>query len=101
MVGSLFIIIQTFILGYLDFVKDEDRFLLLSYLAQVFGGFGAGANSTASMAILSSYDAQEREKFIGWVEAATGIGLLFGPLLGAALFSLGGYIAPFVTFGKF
>ena len=53
------------------------------------------------MAILSSYDASEREKYIGWVEAATGIGLLFGPLLGAALFSFGGYLAPFITFGKF
>ena len=53
------------------------------------------------MAILSSYDASEREKYIGWVEAATGIGLLFGARLGATLFSFGGYLAPCITFGKF
>jgi len=56
MVGSLFIIIQTFLLGYLEYVKDEDTFLFISYIAQIFGGFGAGANSTASMAILSSFE---------------------------------------------
>ena len=100
MVGSLFIIIQTFLLGYLEYVKDEDTFLFISYIAQIFGGFGAGANSTASMAILSSFEQSEREQYIGWVEAATGIGLLFGPLLGAALFTIGGYITPFITFGK-
>ena len=53
------------------------------------------------MAILSSYDHTEREKYIGWVEAATGIGLLLGPLLGAVLFSIGGYVAPFAAFGKY
>ena len=28
-------------------------------------------------------------------EAATGLGFLFGPLIGAGLYSLGGYILPF------
>ena len=53
------------------------------------------------MAILSSFEGQEREMYIGWIEAANGIGLLFGPLIGAFLFSMGGYQAPFFTFGKF
>ena len=53
------------------------------------------------MAILSSFEFSEREKYIGWVEAATGVGLLFGPLLGGMLFTIGGYITPFITFGKY
>ena len=64
----------------------------------MLGGFGAGANSTASMAILSSFDANEREQNIGYIEAANGVGLLFGPLLGALLYTIGGYIMPFATF---
>lgn len=28
-------------------------------------------------------------------EAATGLGFLFGPLIGAGLYSIGGYILPF------
>lgn len=32
---------------------------------------------------------------MGLFEAATGLGFLFGPLIGAGLYSLGGYILPF------
>ena len=64
----------------------------------MLGGFGAGANSTASMAILSSFDVSEREENIGYIEAANGIGMLFGPLLGALLYTIGGYFMPFATF---
>ena len=32
---------------------------------------------------------------MGMFEAATGLGFLIGPLIGAGLYSLGGYILPF------
>ena len=73
---------------------------MISLIAQVLGGIGAGANSTASMAIMSSFAPHEREKYIGWVEGAAGVGLLTGPLFGAALFNIGGFVMPFLTFGK-
>lgn len=98
MMGSFLIICQTSLLGYLHFEDDQTRFLLFSFLAQMLGGFGAGANSTASMAILSSFDVSEREENIGYIEAANGIGMLFGPLLGALLYTIGGYFMPFATF---
>jgi MFS family permease len=50
------------------------------------------------MAILSSFGAEEREKYIGWIEAAFGLGMLFGPLLGAVMYNYGGYQCPFITF---
>lgn len=50
------------------------------------------------MAILSSFGAEEREKYIGWIEAAFGLGMLFGPLLGAVMYNFGGYSCPFITF---
>jgi len=34
------------------------------------------------------------------VEASFGIGMLFGPILGAFLYSLGGYMVPFITFAS-
>lgn len=67
-------------------------------MAQILGGIGAGANSTASMAVLSSFKIGEREQYIGWIESATGIGLLFGPLLGALLYNIGDYYLPFLFF---
>ena len=64
------------------------------------GGVGSGANSTASMAIIASFPGSERDQYIGYIEAAGGLGMLLGPVLGACLFEYGGYYLPFVSFGK-
>lgn len=101
MIGSFLLILQISMMGLIDYIEDGDWFLILSFIAQGLGGIGGGANLTSSMAILSSFEGQEREIYIGWIEAANGIGLLFGPLIGAFLFSMGGYKTPFFTFGKF
>jgi MFS family permease len=50
------------------------------------------------MAILAAFESEEREMYIGYIEAANGIGLLFGPLFGAVLYGIGGYTFPFFTF---
>jgi MFS family permease len=52
------------------------------------------------MAILSSYDKDEREQYIGIVELFFGLGLLFGPIFGALFYNLGGYMMPFIAFGS-
>ena len=95
------VILQTSILASLYKVKNKNTFVFYSILAQVLGGIGAGANTTASMAILSSFPTDEREKYIGYIEASVGLGFLMGPLLGAMLYSFGGFMLPFAVFGKF
>lgn len=49
------------------------------------------------MAIITTMFADEKELYIGILEAGVGIGLLVGPLLGAFLYSIGGFILPFWT----
>ena len=90
-------------MGLIDYIPKENTnwFLACSFFAQGIGGFGAGADMTACMAILAGFDGKEREMYIGWIEASNGLGLLFGPLIGAACFSFGGYKAPFLFFCKF
>lgn len=95
--GLLFIVVQLTILGSLEFVDNLNIFLALSFLAQTLGGIGAGLNSTCAMAIITSFFPNDKELYIGILEAAVGIGLLVGPLLGAFLYSVGGYIFPFWT----
>jgi len=56
MCGSFIIIAYITILGYLDFVDNLDEFIVLSFVARILGGIGSGANSTACMAILISFD---------------------------------------------
>lgn len=102
MLGSLIlIIIQNLMLASLAMVKNPQIFLFVSFVAQIFGGFGAGALSTSTMALLGTFANDEREKFIGWIEGANGLGLLFGPVLGAFLYNLGGYAMPFLMMASF
>ena len=73
----------------------------MSFLARILGGIGSGANSTACMAILISFDSEDRERYIGLIESSLGLGLLLGPFIGSCFFYLGGYKAPFLAFGKY
>ena len=50
--------------------------------------------STCNLAILSSYK-EERQLYFAYLEVLNGIGNLFGPIIGAILYSFGGYTAPF------
>jgi MFS family permease len=96
LLASILIIVQNFSLGYLELVKDPDTFLYLSFAAQTLGGIGAGAISTSTMSILSSFKKDEREKYIGLMEAVVGLGFLAGPIMGSFLYTLGGFSTPFL-----
>ncbi len=100
MCGSFIIITYIAILGYLDIVDSTNQFIVLSFLARILGGIGSGANSTACMAILISFESEDREKYIGLIEASLGLGMLLGPFFGSGFFYFGGYKAPFLAFGK-
>jgi MFS family permease len=41
----------------------------------------------------------KRDMMIGYIEAATGIGLIMGPVIGSSLYQFGGYSFTFYTFG--
>jgi MFS family permease len=47
------------------------------------------------MAIIAALYKKDRERMIGMMESASGIGLLLGPFFGAILYSIGGYMLPF------
>ena len=64
----------------------------------MLGGVGAGGNATVTLATLSQFDNHEREKYIGWLEGAFGLGFILGPLLGAILYNVGGYKTAYFTF---
>ena len=101
MIGMILIFIQQVGLYMLTDFKSPSLFLACSFTAQMIGGFGSGINAVASMAmVVSSSKASEREQNIGFVEMATGIGFLIGPIWGSFMFQVGGYSAPFGSTGK-
>jgi MFS family permease len=85
----------------LDFVDDKMLFVVFSFIWKFLCGVGAGINSTSSFAIISTHFKQDREKYIGYMENASGLGLLLGPTVGSVLYKIGGYITPFLAMGKF
>lgn len=88
-------------LGLLDFVTDKLWFVLLSFIWKFLCGVGSGINSTSAFAIISTYfEKEERDRFIGYMENAAGLGLLLGPTVGSLLYKLGGYMQPFFSMGK-
>lgn len=86
-------------LGSVTWINDKSTFVLFSLLWKVLCGIGSGMNATASFAIIAAHYKREREKTIGMMESASGIGLLMGPVFGAILYSLGGYLLPFAVTG--
>lgn len=97
--GMLFIVVQLFGLGSLKYIASAEWFIALSILAQCFGGVGAGMNTTCAIAIITNHYPRERELNLGILESGTGLGLLLGPVVGAILYAVGGYVAPFWTVG--
>ena len=63
---------------------------------QIIGGLGSGLCASASLAIVTSIDYDNREYNLGIVEAGTGLGLLLGPFFGSVAYAHGGYTAPFL-----
>jgi MFS transporter, DHA1 family, multidrug resistance protein len=81
-------------LGLLQF-SDFAFAVSFSVLSRTLAGVGAGCSMTAAPAILLSENPDSAEKVIGYFEAASGIGFLAGPVIGA-VFNFSGI---FFSFG--
>lgn len=49
--------------------------------------------------ICANFFPNNKDAMIGYIEAVTGVGLCLGPLIGSALFSIGGYKFIMISFG--
>ncbi|HUY78194.1 MAG TPA: MFS transporter [Ktedonobacterales bacterium] len=69
----------------------------LLFVARAFQGVAAAAAWTAGLAILAQlYPGPQRAATFARVGVAVGVGTLLGPPLGGALYTLGGFQAPFL-----
>jgi MFS family permease len=53
---------------------------------------------TACYAIITFVYSDNREQYLGYAEAVTGIGLMLGPVVGGPLYDLTGYFWSFACF---
>jgi MFS family permease len=95
--GLLLAGIAIFSFGLLDFIEDYWTFVILSSVTRLIQGIGAVAFGSSAYAIMAMLFPNDLDLKIGLVETAAGMGLMFGPLIGAGLHHLGGYILPFTV----
>lgn len=61
-------------------------------------GVGNALVQTACYAIITHVFSDNREKYLGYAEAVTGIGLMLGPVIGGPLYTQFGYFESFAIF---
>lgn len=49
--------------------------------------------------ISTNFFPNDKDAMIGYIEAVTGVGLIIGPLIGSALYAIGGYRFAFCVYG--
>lgn len=77
--------------GLIDYIDDGTTYGVLAGLCRAFEGAGNACLITASYALVASNFPGKEEAVIGILQTFTGIGMMSGPLLGSALYALGGF----------
>ncbi|CAI9728816.1 MFS-type transporter SLC18B1-like isoform X1 [Octopus vulgaris] len=94
----------TILFGFLQFLpidpNNNFHFLILCFVLRVFMAIGCTAYNCSSFTIMSLEFPDDISTAFGITETFVGIGLAVGPALGGALYSVGGFILPFVVVGS-
>ena len=78
---------------------DMTQLIILSVISRISGGIGIACLFTAAMTIFISDYPGNIQIMIGRMEAAAGVGLIFGPIIGTALYLINLLIAMNVVGG--
>ncbi|CAD8190068.1 unnamed protein product [Paramecium octaurelia] len=84
--------------GFLYYFESYWIVLIGSFVARLIGGIGASMFMTPFYAFIPQLFPKQIEEKIAIAEVSTSIGFLAGPILGSALYQLGGFILPFFFF---
>jgi len=86
--------------AFVAMIENVTTFILLSFLTQMFIGVAQAALMVGEQCLLLRYsEKSEREKNLGMFRVASGLGGLLSPMMGAAMYALGGFIATFSSVG--
>ena len=86
---------------FLSPIEDTSmsQLIILSLISRVCGGIGGGCMFTAVITIFISDYPDKVQIMLGRMEAAVGIGLIIGPLIGTALYLINLLVAMIVIGG--
>lgn len=92
--------ISAIIFGLLDQAPDHTWFISLAFTIRIIEAMGNAAFLTASFAIIAKEFPDNVATTFASLETFFGLGLIVGPMVGGALYTIGGYCLPFVVLGS-
>eukprot|EP00347_Sterkiella_histriomuscorum_P011555 403372011 len=96
--GFVVMTISTIGLGLTQHIEDDWWYLAICIIVRFLQGLGDIQVQTSCYSVLTSMFPENREKYLGMGEAAAGIGLMVGPVLGGILNTVLGYRDCFFVF---
>lgn len=97
--GILTNIFATMVMGCLKYIDNSVAFSIVSIASRLIQGVGRSAYLTGTFSSFTILYPSTLQKKIGYTESVSGLGMMLGPIIGSALYSLGGFPTPFFTFG--
>ena len=95
-IGTFIIGLGNFTFGFLSKVADKNTFFALSIVIRVITAIGESAVGATAYPLAGKQVSKENQgKAIAAAEACFGVGTMFGPSLGGALYDFGGFPMPF------
>mmetsp|Transcript_18746 Transcript_18746/g.16596 ORF Transcript_18746/g.16596 Transcript_18746/m.16596 type:complete len:350 (+) Transcript_18746:167-1216(+) len=85
--------------GITPYANSIFMFMALAFFFRFCQGVASCSIQTTSYSIVSMNFPDEQEKYIALIETAVGVGLILGPVLGSALYSLYGFSGTFFIMG--
>uniref|UniRef100_U5EU51 Putative chromaffin granule amine transporter n=1 Tax=Corethrella appendiculata TaxID=1370023 RepID=U5EU51_9DIPT len=87
------------VFGLLDKIPDRVTFITLAFVIRIIEATGMAAFVTATFTISAKEFQNNMATIVAMLETCFGIGLIIGPLIGGALYAIGGYYLPFLVLG--
>jgi MFS family permease len=85
--------------GAISSIEHKPVFITLALIIRFLQGFSSSLIQTTMYSLGTNFFPEDKNAMVGYIEAATGIGLIMGPLIGSGLYWLGGYIFIFYSLG--
>jgi len=88
------------VFGMLTYLDNPVLYVSLALLNRFLQGMASSFIQTTMYSISTNFFPDHKDAMVGYIEAVTGVGLILGPLIGSALYSIGGYLFIFYSFGS-
>ena len=99
-IGHILIMLTTMGLGLISFIEATEwkTFYAVACIVRFIQGYADSLIQAACFSIVGTIFADEKDVYIGYIEASIGVGLLVGPPLGSIVYGFAGYAWTFYTF---